>query len=343
MNKKTDMTKYWILILIIIVSFGCHNNKIEKETEENFPKLTGKYLGQKEPGLKPEIFAPNIVSTGMAEINSVFSPGYKEFYYSIRMPSGQLVIMVTKYDGAQWSEPKVASFSGEYSDADPFITHDGNWLYFISQRPVDSTKIAKNDWDIWRTRKDGDKWSEPERLDNEINSEADETYPSLTKDSKLYFSSGRDGKNNKDIFYAEGTEDGFNNPVRLNDIINSHWEGDIFISPEEDYMIFASYGRDAGSGLYITFKQDGKWSLPQRMSEEINVTGREFCPIVSPDGKYLFFTSNQSVESNDEPEKLTYKKIKDDFIQSYNYPQMGKTDIYWVDIEIIEKYRNKSR
>ncbi len=38
----------------------------------------------------------------------------------------------------------------------------------------------------------------------------------------------------------------------------------------------------------------------------------------------------------------TYKKIKADFIQSYNYPQMGKTDIYWVDIEIIEKFRNNS-
>ncbi len=337
------MVKYLISILIIIVSFGCHNNKIEKEAEENFPKLTGKYLGQKEPGLKPEIFAPNIVSTGMAEINSVFSPGYKEFYYSIRMPNRQLVIMVMKYDGALWSEPKVASFSGEYSDADPFISYDGNWLYFISKRPIDSTKIAKNDWDIWRTRKDGDNWSKPERLENEINSEADETYPSLTKDNKLYFSSGRDGKNNKDIFYADGTEDGFNNPVKLNDIINSHWEGDIFISPKEDYIIFSSYGRDAGSGLYITFNEDGQWRLPQRMSEEVNVTGREFCPIVSPDGKYLFFTSNQSVESNDKPEKLSYKKIKDDFIQSYNSPQMGKTDIYWVNIEIIEKYRNKSR
>ena len=302
-----------------------------------------KYLGQAEPGNTPEIFAPNIISTGMAEINAVFSPDYKEFYYSIRMPNGQLVIMVLKNDGSKWTQPEVAPFSGDYPDADPFITCDGNRLYFISKRPIDSTRVAKSDWDIWRVQKNNDQWSKPERLSSEINSETDETYPSLTQDGKLYFSSARIGNNNKDIFYAESTEDGFNNPVRLNDIVNSHWEGDIFISPKEDYMIFASYGRDAGSGLYITFNQDGQWSLPQRMSEEINVTGREFCPIVSPDGNYFFYTSNQSVESNDEPEKLTYKKIKNDFIQSYNYPQMGKTDIYWVDIEIIEKNRNKSR
>ena len=104
-------------------------------------------------------------------------------------------------------------------------------------------------------------------------------------------------------------------------------------------MIFASYGRDSGSGLYITFKQEGEWGLPQRMSEEINVTGREFCPIISPDGKYFFFTSNQSVESKELPKKLTYSIIKDDFIQSFNYPQNGKTDIYWVDTKIIDDYR----
>jgi hypothetical protein len=334
------MKKIAIFTFSIILILGC--NDPSKNEVPNFPILTGKYLGQTEPGNTPEIFAPNIISTGMAEINAVFSPDFKEFYYSIRMPNGQLVIMVLKNDGSKWTQPEVAPFSGDYPDADPFITHDGNWLYFISKRPIDSMNVAKSDWDIWRTRRAGDKWSEPERLSSEINSAADETYPSLTQEGKLYFSSGRIGKNNKDIFYAESTKDGFNNLVRLSDIVNSHWEGDIFISPKEDYMIFSSYGRDTGSGLYITFNQDGLWSLPQRMSEEINVTGREFCPIVSPDGKYFFYTSNQSVNSNDKPETLTYKKIKDDFIQSYNYPQMGKTDIYWVNIEIIEKYRNKN-
>ena len=99
------MTKFWILTLIAITLFGCNDNKIEKEAEENPPKLTGKYLGQKEPSIKPEVFASNIVSTGMAEINAVFSPNLKEFYYSIRMPNGQLVIMVLKNDGAPLLPP----------------------------------------------------------------------------------------------------------------------------------------------------------------------------------------------------------------------------------------------
>ncbi len=145
------MQKLIILFLLIILLFGCNTERIENK-EDSFPELTGKYIGQKQPGLSPEIFAPNIVSTGMSEINAAFSPDFKEFYFSIRMPNGQLVIMTMIYDGTKWSEPEVASFSGRYSDADPFITNDGKWLYFISKRPVDSMNVAKSDWDIWRTR-----------------------------------------------------------------------------------------------------------------------------------------------------------------------------------------------
>ena len=47
------MVKYGILILTVIIFFGCNDRKTDKETEDNFPELTGKYIGQNEPGLKP--------------------------------------------------------------------------------------------------------------------------------------------------------------------------------------------------------------------------------------------------------------------------------------------------
>ena len=139
------MKKYLFLSLLII-AFGCSTKQLENK-QDSFPVLTGKYLGQAEPGNTPEIFAPNIVSTGMSEINAVFSPDFKEFYYSIIMPNGQFVIMVLKNDGNKWSAPEVAGFSGEYSEADPFITADGKYLYYVSKRPIDSLQIPNNDWD----------------------------------------------------------------------------------------------------------------------------------------------------------------------------------------------------
>lgn len=333
------MKRTTIFIFSLILFLGCNSpsgNKVD-----DFPILTGKYLGQIEPGNTPEIFAPNIISTGMAEINAVFSPDYKEFYYTIRMPNRQLVIMVLKNNGSVWTQPEVAPFSGEYPDADPFISNDGKWLYFVSKRPIDSLLTIKNDWDIWRMHKVGENWSEPERLDDGINSEADDIYPTLTKHGTLYYSSGRFGKNNRDVFYAKSNGSEFESSIKLNDTINSHWEGDIYVSPEEDYMIFASYGRKEGSGLYISFNSNGQWNLPQRMNKEINMTGREYCPIISPDGKYFFFTSAYTKPSLDLSNKLTYDIIKEKFIESYNFPQQGKSDIYWVKSDIINNYRNK--
>ena len=67
-----------IFILFLILIVGCNSKQSENE-KDSFPVLKGKYLGQQEPGQTPELFAPNIVSTGMSEINAAFSPDFKEF------------------------------------------------------------------------------------------------------------------------------------------------------------------------------------------------------------------------------------------------------------------------
>ncbi len=332
------MTKFWILILTLAISSGCQTKHLKKE-KEGFPILTGKYLGQKEAGLTPVLFAPNIVSTGMSEINACFSPDYSEFYYTVVLPNRKFVIISMKYEDNSWQKPEVADFSGQYSDADPFITADGRYLYFVSKRPVDTTRMEKKDWDIWRVKKEDGRWQNPERLENGINSESDDIYPTVSEKGTLYFSSGREGSNNRDIYYSESSGGIFNDPIKMNDTINGQWEGDIFISPKEDYMIFKSYGRKEGNGLFITFNNNNHWSPPLRMGNEINMTGNELCPIVSPDGKYFFFTSATIEMKPKNSETLTYNKLKAEFIKSYEHPQMGKNDIYWVDSKIIDSYR----
>ena len=48
--------------------------KRKKERKESFPVLTGPYLGQKPPGMTPEIFAPEVFSDFKYTFFSVFSP-----------------------------------------------------------------------------------------------------------------------------------------------------------------------------------------------------------------------------------------------------------------------------
>ena len=75
------MNKIIILGLSILLLIGCKPQS-NKDTNMKFPELTGVYLGQSEPGLSPEIFAPNIISTGMSELNACFSPDFSEFLWA---------------------------------------------------------------------------------------------------------------------------------------------------------------------------------------------------------------------------------------------------------------------
>ncbi len=51
--------------------------------QKDFPKLTGPYLGQKPPGITPELFAPGISSKVQPEwvFCTEFSPEGKYFFY----------------------------------------------------------------------------------------------------------------------------------------------------------------------------------------------------------------------------------------------------------------------
>ncbi len=112
----------------VFVSNSLHSSK-------EFPVLKGPYLGQKPPGLKPELFAPGIVSTGQDEATPVFSPDGREFFYSAKTgPEKRLTIITSKIKEDVWTIPEIAHFSGKYYDAVSSISPDGNSLFFISLR-----------------------------------------------------------------------------------------------------------------------------------------------------------------------------------------------------------------
>ena len=59
-----------------------------------------------------------------------------------------------------------------------------------------------------------------------------------------------------------------------------------YISPKEDYLIFASVGN--GLGLMISYNhENGKWIETKKLSNKINNKGQGN-PYVTPDNQFLF-------------------------------------------------------
>ena len=283
---------------------------------DDFPVLKGPYIGQPPPGATPQIFAPGIVSTDGDQVNGVFAPDGKEFYFSSFHPGSGYTIMVMRETAAGWSRPRVAPFSGEYSDVDMFITHDGGRLFFISKRPLRQGGPRPPGYQIWVTERESAAWGAPSHLGPVVNSGTRQLYPTAARNGTLYFNSDRGGYGRGDFFRSRWIDGGYSEPQNLGEAINSEYdETDILVAPDESYVVFTSVDRPDGLGngdLYLSFRtEDGDWTRARNMGEAINTTSSEFCPMLSPDGRYFFFTSRRR----------------------------GDDDIYWVDAAIIDRYR----
>jgi hypothetical protein len=183
MKFKTIYTGILLSIIIILAGYA---------QQDDFPIIRGPYLGQKLPGLSPEIFALGIVSTAQGEFNAAFSPDGKEFYFSVNEPGGRETMKFMVWENDRWTHPQPASFVCPQNDCDPIFSHDGTRLYFISTRPK-KDRGRSRDWDIWYVERTDEGWSEPINIGPPVNSDGDEYYVSLTNDGTIYFASNRAG------------------------------------------------------------------------------------------------------------------------------------------------------
>ncbi|HMG89470.1 MAG TPA: hypothetical protein VK589_05410 [Chryseolinea sp.] len=261
-----------------------------------------KYLGQPLPGPVPAVFAPGLISTqGLTEFGSIFSKDGTEFFYAAE-PGGVAQIRHMKLINGKWTDAKTIMSHNVYSYNDPFLSPDEKRLYFISNMPL-SGSGEKKDYDIWYIVREGNGWSAPKNAGSNINSPGNEYYMSFTKAGTMYFSSNGkatdEKKENYDIYASRNVKGEFQTPVKLPETINTQfYEADVFVDPEETYVIFCA-NKPGGNGrgdLYISYKSaDATWQPAKNLGKEINAERTEYCPFVTSDGQYFFFTKEDEI------------------------------------------------
>lgn len=332
-------------VLMCLVAAACSPMGGEKPTassENAFPELRGPYLGQKPPGLEPQLFAPGIVSTGLATRDVAMTPDGQEFYFGVTV-NGHSMIMVTKQVDGVWTEPAVAPFSGRFNDLEPAISPDGQRFFFLSARPPEGQE-EKPGWayqDIWVMDRVGDGWSEPVNLGPPVSTEAAEYYPSITTDGTIYFT--REREDGVSVTMRSRLVDGvYTEAEELGPEVNCGSNRfNVRVAPDESFAIVPAVGREdslGGPDYYIVFRSpDDTWSEPINMGPAINQpAGREWSASLSPDGKYLFFMSSRTVDSA--PLDLSGTTIYQ-LLDLSTEPGQGSSDIWWVSTEIIDQLR----
>jgi hypothetical protein len=307
------------ILPLITVACAYSAHALAERPYDDWPDLSGPYLGQEPPGMIVEMFAPGIISTDRSEINSVFAPDRDEFYFTTWTPETGTKMMVTSQTDGRWNAPAVAPFSKHNSDVDMAFSHDGKRVFFGTRRPrPGETEIREGGFDMWFADRTETGWTEERYLGPVVNSGKSQVYPTVTSDGTLYFQAVReDGYGKADVYRSRLIDGVYQPPENLGSMINSeHYEGDVFVAQDESYLIVSIYGREDGFGegdLYISFRDlEGSWSPLKNMGGAINSDKRDFCPMVSPDGEYFFFSSKRA----------------------------GEGDIFWVDAKVIETLRN---
>jgi len=276
----------------------------------------GNYIDEDVPELIPKVFAKDFISKdAVYEYGSVFNKSLNSFYFAVA-ENGKADIRQSIFKDGVWSEPTIVIQDSIYSFNDPFLSPDEKRLYYISDLPRSDSDTIQ-DIDIWYSEIHSDGFSKPINAGPQINSDGNEYYISFTKDGTMYFATNKehypDRRHDFDIYTSASVESKFNEAIKLPETINTNaYEADVFIAPDESYIIFCSFKRSGlGEGdLYISFKDENNaWTQAVNMGEPINSEHHELCPFVSQDGKYLFYTSNK--------------------------------DIYWVSADIIEEIRTR--
>jgi hypothetical protein len=239
------------------------------------------YLGQTPPGDVPKIFPLFVSPKFFAAERIAISNDGKEIYYSELKgyyPVNTPGIKYYRYSGDKWTGP-FNVFEGYMS---PAFSVTGDTMYFEKDAPVAFLSI-----------KEGSKWSPPQKILTKLDSAH---YLQVTDKGNYYVSSRP--KNTigagdwcKLEFHGSDTT-----AVGLGMPLNTAWDNlDFFISKDETFMIVAT-----PSGLSISYpKEDGNWTNPRGLGSKINFGLGMWGPFVTPDNKYLFYTTGTKQDYSD--------------------------------------------
>ncbi|MBC9931456.1 OmpA family protein [Chitinophaga qingshengii] len=101
-----------------------------------------------------------------------------------------------------------------------------------------------------------------------------------------------------DLYTASGSGGDFGNSQKLKiPITKGYDQGVSSLSPDGNSMYLTRWSMKDGvkqAAIYLSTKQNGVWSEPQKMGDNINAEGyNSMQPYITADGKYLLFASNR--------------------------------------------------
>ena len=258
----------------------------------------------------PTVFAPGVISGPANDGAPTFTLDGKTLYFA-RSGGSWGFIMESHLINGVWAQPKIASFSGLWSDLQPTLSPDGKRLVFVSYRPKETVRNSKATPNqpnnkpgvaaLWEITRAGQGWSEPMRLPETVNISPRVFKPSIAADGSLYFMAKTNDSKTFRLFRAQYKDGTYGQSVPLSFSDGNTTDVDPEVAPDESFLIFSSAGRaaaeDSHEHLYIVFKEGLSWGTvqPLRYAGDYEKNPSDDGEAnLSPDLQTLYFNSSRT-------------------------------------------------
>lgn len=174
--------------------------------------------------------------------------------------------------------------SDGFNNRDMAITPDGSEIYFgVNLRNFDLSTI------LTVQQVDG-KWGKPVVASFASDKNYKYLEPAISPDgSKFFFvASRRDSKNNNDIWVMDRESGSWGKPRKLGDTINTAVSETFPSITNDGTLYFSRVGDDPGvEHIYRSRWQDGQYTEPEKLPDNVNSGKTQFNAFVAPDESYL--------------------------------------------------------
>ncbi|MFD3293309.1 OmpA family protein [Aquirufa sp. KTFRIE-69F] len=227
-----------------------------------------------------------------------------------------------------------SAVNSEFSELNPVISPDGRTLYFgrknhpANRYGVKGSETISGSQDIWFSEKVGDTWSTARRLSEVLNRDQYNTILSISPDGQTILLKGayvNGAYETRGFSISNKTTAGWTVPVKV-DIPGyeqmskgKNEYGYLTMDGKAILLAFARKKNSEDDDLYISFFEEGRWTRPLELGEQINTKYSETTPFLSADGKTLYFSSDRPGGQGSQDIYLTRRL--DDTWQHWRKPQ----------------------
>jgi OOP family OmpA-OmpF porin len=192
--------------------------------------------------------------------------------------------------------------NSKYDELHPYVTPDGQKLFFVREDDPQNFLAPQNTQDIWYCKLENNEWSAAKHLTKPFNRAHYNTifYQSADGNQRLIRGAYKNGN-----YLGSGysvcrlTKNGWSDPqqIKIKKIEKLFKSKSAGLCMGSDNKTMIHYLDPSGKNihdLYVSFlEKEGVWSEPRLLGPDVNTEYTEMAPFIAADGVTLYFSSNR--------------------------------------------------